>query len=480
MAQEQDVRDRAAVDQFDGDLRFVLTTETDGDGEGVPRPTADRWVIDVRLPVRIGRGRQETVSIGRVTAVTILDPEDLQDITDALIACGADPGFAASLDTDDTAGGDFATLFETAAAMTDLWDLLVIDEVTVRDPFRSLPELVSLIVAGVRLGPAGRHAAFVLADPSGWDVDPARRGRGDARASTALRQLTGDGYKPWAGTDVLLFLNADPDVAVERAEGALGGPRDDDAPASLPFPVGTRGDEVRLGPMVEEAMTQPTIPVPFDLPPALPADIWAGLPEDIHGVDVDDETGEMTISTHTDELEVVGRPGNAPQLVGAATRAPAPTQQWLREVHRRWWAYWPDLHEQIHAVIDRTLDGTLEPADEDAPHLHIPNLPRPYAAWPGVGDVDLVPGDVDADPLTYEAVLDGPGGQEHIGVVLVHDDGHIEAFLHDQWNPGFPDHEAAVGHLITLGAEEYLSDVLHDVLAEGAEAAILTGHAPGH
>jgi len=77
-------------------------------------------------------------------------------------------------------------------------------------------------------------------------------------------------------------------------------------------------------------------------------------------------------------------------------------------------------------------------------------------------------------------VLEDGTRHEHIGVVVVHESGHVRAFLHDEWEPGFPAAEAAVAHLISLGAGEFFADALHDELSAGVEHAILTGDVRGH
>ncbi|KQO64888.1 hypothetical protein [Curtobacterium sp. Leaf261] len=489
MTADSDALDRAARDQYDGGLHLVHTTVSDEDGDGFPAADVDRWEIDVRVPVRL-RGRSELVAVASVTAFTILSPEDLDDVGQALGESEVDPRIGVALAAPDAENGGFLELFDSAASLLNLPDLLVIGHVAVRAPFHGVDDLVADIVSAVQDGPAGRAAAFVVVAPSGWDVEapgrttsgrlgvrqPTDRQRSGDRSSVR-DQLEEDGFTAWAGTDVLVAMNADPEAAAELVEERLA-----DGDAVIPFPQGARTDELWLADLVEQAMTGPSVPVPMDLPPTLPDTVVAGVPDDIHGLDADEDTGALSIHTHDAELEVVGRPGNAPQLVGVATESSAATQAWLREVHTRYWQYWPELHDQIHVRVEQAMDGTLDPAaDEDTPHLHIPRLTPPEAPWPGDGEVELdLVGDDDGDPRTFEALQVTSFGHEHIGAVTIHDSGHIVAFLHDEWNPEFAEHEAAVTHLLALGADQFIADVLHVALEDGCNEAILTGRAPGH
>ncbi len=70
----------------------------------------------------------------------------------------------------DPDGGPFASLFAGAAEVLERDDLLIIDRLEVGAGFEGLPHLVPAIVSAVLNGPAGRTAAFVLADPSQWSI----------------------------------------------------------------------------------------------------------------------------------------------------------------------------------------------------------------------------------------------------------------------------------------------------------------------
>ncbi|UFU15578.1 hypothetical protein LQK89_07790 [Curtobacterium sp. C1] len=76
--------------------------------------------------------------------------------------------------------------------------------------------------------------------------------------------------------------------------------------------------------------------------------------------------------------------------------------------------------------------------------------------------------------------LDEDGIRKNVGAIIVHENGHVEAFLHDEWQPWLQDHEAAVQHLLSLGIEEFIVGVLHDELDAGVITAILTGDVDGH
>jgi hypothetical protein len=478
-AADQAGLDAIAVEQFSGDMRFVLTVVTDADGDGLASPMVDRWDIDVRAVVASDEVPEGTVSLGRVTALTVRAPEDADDMATALDEAGAGVEYLAAVRAADQPGG-FADLFATAAGASGQEDLLIIEHVAVREPFRNLPEIVGLIVGGVRLGPAGRTSAFVLADPTAWDTVAVRHGRRSPHASTAVEQLSRAGFQQWAGTSVLALVNADLEEAMRQVEGVVARPGGATS-RTTPIVVGDRSDELWLGPVVEAALGRPSVAVPFDLPPMLPDEILEGLPEDVHGIDADEETGTVTVETHDDVFEIVGRPGNAPQLVGAATNAPAATQQWLREVHSRYWKYWPNLHDQIHERLDGLRDGVLDLTDEDAPHLHMPDLVQVDAPWPGSGTIELNEAeDGPDDAAVYEAVLFHGDEHEHVGGVIVEGEGHVRAFLHDEWRPDFPDSDAAVTCLLTLGVEEFYTDVRHETLEQDALDVILTGGIPGH
>ncbi|WIB65754.1 hypothetical protein [Curtobacterium sp. MCBD17_040] len=449
---------QAVHDVWDGRLRLVHITVVDEDGDGYPVSDVDRWVIEVRVPV--SEDEQDAVPVAQVTAFTVQAPEDLSDLAESFHLADAAGDYASAVAVHDADGGSFLNVFAGAATVLGLPDLLIIDQIRIPQPYRTLPGLMPAIISAVRGGPAGRTAAFVLTDPTVWGFHPSDD------------ELNLPEFAQWADTSVLVSMNADPRLAMQLTEEALSTPTP---------PAGARSDDVWLDDIVQEAMTQPAIGVPFTLPPALPTDVWAAAPDDIHAVTADDTTGTVTIETHDTTYEVVGMPGNAPQLVGAAADAPEATQAWLRAVHQRWWQYEPDLHNRIHDVINAYLAGTLDTITaEETPHLHVPNLPIPIAPWPTLGTVQLEPAGEDTEPQVFDAVLEHGGSQEHIGAVTVHESGHVQAFLHDEWRPDYPDHEQAVAHLLAAGAREYLSAVLHNELSAAVEHAILTGDVRGH
>ncbi|MCS5520053.1 hypothetical protein [Curtobacterium flaccumfaciens] len=446
-------------DAWDGSLRLVHITISDEDGDAYPGQDVDRWVIDVRVPIT-DDDETEAVSVAEVTAFTSRAPESLEALVLGYQVSDVAGSFASAVAAQDATGETFFSLQTHAAEMLGKPDLLAVDRLTVRPAYRELPGLVPAIVDAVRHGPAGRTASWVLTDPTVWDVPFGE----DDRSAGAFVQ--------WADTAVLTSMNAAPDD-LERLSLV---------PPAGGIVMGSRSDEVHLGDAIDHAMTQPAIAVPFDLPPKLPASIWAAAPEDVHGVHPDETTGSITVETHDEQLEVVGSPGTAPQLVGISASADAATQEWLRTVHQRWWQYEPDLHARIHDVVDEYLStGHIESAsDELAGHLHAPDLPPYRTEWPGTGTVLLEELGEDTEPIVFDAVLEDGTRHEHIGVVVVHESGHVRAFLHDEWEPGFPAAEAAVAHLISLGAGEFFADALHDELSAGVEHAILTGDVRGH
>ncbi|MCA5922944.1 hypothetical protein [Curtobacterium oceanosedimentum] len=445
-------------DAWDGSLRLVHITITDEDGDAWPGQDVDRWVIDVRVPITDDDA--QAVSVAEVTAFTSRAPGSLEDLVLGYQVSDVVGAFATAVATPHATGETFFALQTSATEMLGAPDLLAIDRLTVRPSYRTLPGLLPAIVDAVRHGPAGRTASWVLVDPSVWDVPFSDEDR-----------AAGD-FVPWADSGVLTSMNAAPDD-LERLSLV---------PPTGGIAVGARADEVHLGDAIEHAMTLPAIAVPFDLPPKLPASTWAAAPEDVHGVHPDEATGSITVETHDEQLEVVGSPGTAPQLVGTSASADAATQDWLRAVHQRWWQYEPDLHARIHEVVDEYLaTGRIESAtDELAGHLHAPDLPPYQTEWPGTGTVVLEALGEDTEPVVFDAVLEDGSRHEHIGVVVVHESGHVRAFLHDEWEPGFAEPEAAVAHLVSLGAGEFFADALHDELSAGVEHAILTGDVRGH
>lgn len=451
---------QSVYDAWNAQLRLVHITVCDEDGDGYPAPDVNRWAIDVRVPVHADE--HDAVSIGRVIAFTVLEPEGLMDMAEAFEMAGLLGDYKSAVAVHHPSGGSFPDLFDEAADLLSTYDLLVIDQVTIAPEYRDLPGLLDALIPALQAGPAGRTSAFTVLDPTVWNV-PFTDGTQESLS-----------FAQWADTTMYASMNADPE---EAAMAALAR-----ASADTGQLDGARADDLWLGDMLDAALEQPSIPVPFTLPPALPANLWAGAPEDIRGVNADPDSGSITVELHTGTYEVVGMPGNAPQLVGDATEAVPQTREWLRAVHQRWWQYQPELHDQIHRTIDAYLDASLPTVSEDEPHLHIPNVSRPIAPWPIDGTIHLEPlADGDTDPRVFDVHHDTvDGGHEHIGAVIVHSSGHIRAFLHDEWRPDLTNHEQVVAALIAEGAAQFISDALHDILGSQVTGVILTGDIDGH
>ncbi|MFS2028722.1 MULTISPECIES: hypothetical protein [unclassified Curtobacterium] len=453
---------RAVHNAWDRRLRLVHITIADEDGDGYPSFDVDRWVIEVRVPLTDDEA--EAAPVARVTAFTVRAPDEVEEIVEALHTSDAEGAYLSVVTGADRDGGPFVSLFAGAAEVLERDDLLIIDRIEIGHGFEDLPHLVPAIMTAVQNGPAGRTAAFVLADPAPWNV---------ALSDDDLEAI---GLAPWADTGVLVGVNADPHEAHERAADLIAARTAEDAPTQ-----GARHRDTWVSEILDRAAEEPALAVPFALPPALPAHIWGGAPAGILHVDADPDTGALTIQTDEGEFEVVGLPGNAPQLVGAAVGTSIQTQAWLRAVHERWWTYQPALHDRVHEVIDQFLDGTLELATaEGEPHLHMSNLELQRSAWPLPGEITVEPVREDAEPLVLSVRLDEDGIKENVGAILVHENGQIEAFLHDEWQPWLPEHEGVVQHLLAIGAEEFIVGVLHDELDAGVTGAILTGDVDGH
>lgn len=161
----------------------------------------------------------------------------------------------------DPNGGPFASLFAGATEVLERDELLIIDRIEVEATFEGLPHLVPAIVSAVQNGPAGRTAAFVLADPAQWSVVLSD----DDLEAINLAQR--------ADTGVLVGVNADPREAHERAADLVAARTAEDAPTP-----GSRRGGTWVSELLDRAAEQPALPVPFSLPPALPAHIWAGAP----------------------------------------------------------------------------------------------------------------------------------------------------------------------------------------------------------
>ncbi len=449
-------------DAWDRRLRLVHSTIVDEDGDGYPSFDVDRWAIEVRVPLTDDEA--EAAPVAQVTAFTVRAPDEVDEIVEALETSDAQGSYSSVVTGTGPGGGPFASLFAGAAEVLERDDLLIIDRLEVETGFEDLPHLVPAIVSAVQNGPAGRTAAFVLADPAQWNV---------ALSDDDLEAIN---LAQWADAGVLVGVNADPHEAHERAADLIAARTAEDAPTP-----GARHSDTWVSEILDRAAEEPALAVPFALPPALPADVWAAAPAGILHVDADPDTGTLAIQTDEGEFEVVGLPGNAPQLVGAAVGTSSQTQAWLRAVHERWWTYQPTLHDRVHEVIDQFLDGTLELAiDDSEPHLHMSNVELQRSAWPLPGELTVEPVHEDAEPLVLSVRLDEDGIRENVGAIIVHENGQVEAFLHDEWQPWLQDHEAAVQHLLSLGTEEFIVGVLHEELDAGVTGAILTGDVDGH
>jgi hypothetical protein len=153
---------RAVHDAWDRRLRLVHITIADEDGDGYPSFDVDRWVIEVRVPLTDDEA--EAVPVARVTAFTVRAPDEVEEIVEALQTSDAGGSYSSVVTGADPSGGPFAGLFAGATEVLERDDLLIIDRLEVEVGFEDLPHLVPAIVAAVQNGPAGRTAAFVLAD----------------------------------------------------------------------------------------------------------------------------------------------------------------------------------------------------------------------------------------------------------------------------------------------------------------------------
>jgi hypothetical protein len=458
---------------WEGELQVAHTTVVDDEGDGWRSEYGDHWDIEVYVPVAAG---DSPVAIAEVSAFTVRAPESLEEIIEAFDSLEVAGEYEDAITRVDDAVGPFPSLFDAAAEVLDCDDLLVIDELSIDERYRGVPDLLERILRAVRHGPAGRHAAFVLADLDHWQID------------VDDEQLQALGLVRWAGTSVVGRVNEDVSEAQMRAAEFIAS----QVEQAEQLEVGARADDLWLSELIEKAQQAPATRVGFDLPPALPAHVWAGAPEDIHDIDADPTTGAITIETHDATYEVVGAPGTAAQLVGEATEAPPQTQAWLRAVHERWWTYEEALHARVHEAIAEFTEGCLdEVPDELTPHLHMSEIFRDLAPWPLPGEVHLVPLSADepgadphligqTDPLVFHAVRDEGGEQEHIGIVRLYSNGHVQAWLLDDWMTWLPSHEEAVQALLALGADFFIADVLHQELYDGVVDAILTGDVRGH
>lgn len=475
MNDEQSPASPGTSDIGEGELQVALTTVIDDEGAGWESELGDRWDVEVYLP---GEPSAAPVTVAEATAFTVRAPESLAAIVEAIGELQISGDYADALTRLDETAGSFAALFETSAEALDRDDLLIIESVRITEGHGEVPGLLARVLRALQGGPSGRTAAFVLTDASQWAVP---------LDDDALQRL---GLARWADTKVVGCINGDVATAQMRIAEFIASQLEDEDD----LVVGARADDLWLADMIEQAQASPAIRVRFDLPPALPANVWAGAPADVHDVTADPETGTITIETHDATYEVVGAPGTAAQLVGAATEASPQTREWLRAVHERWWRYEDALHERVHEAVAEFTEGRLEEVpDETTPYLHMSEIMRDLAPWPLPGEVHLIPleGPDEAagghmveqvGPLVFHAVReeDGQAGHEHIGVVRLYPNGHIQAWLLDDWMIELPDHEAAVEHLLALGADVFIADVLHEELYGGVVDAILTGDVRGH
>ncbi|WIE81472.1 hypothetical protein [Curtobacterium sp. MCSS17_016] len=450
---------QSVYDAWDGSLRLDLSATTDEDGEAFPGVRMQQWRAVLRVPT--DGYTSEGVTIGQVTAFVLRAPDSFDTVMSNYDVWELNGDYKSALSIHHPAGGSFWELFTGSVELLNKQDLLTIDRVVIDEPYRDLHDLVPVVLSAISNGPIGRTAAMVVCDSSTWNVP---------FTDDQQEELS---FAQWADTTVLATMNADPDEAYELAmNGGAGAP-----------PVGARNMDVNLGAALEDVWSRGPIAVPFTLPPRLPANVWAGAPEDIHEVRADAQTGSITIETHTVEYEVVGAPGTAPQLVGVAADAEPQVRDWLRAVHERWWQYEPDLHSRIHDVIGGYMNtGWIDATDDETvPHLHAPDVPNPESPWPGAGDVHLQPvSDEPTEPAVFHAILEHGATHEHVGAVILHDSGYLRAFLHDEWTPGHPDPDAAVQHLASLGAKQYFGNAIHEELSAGVEHNLLTGDVRGH
>lgn len=472
MTAEQSAGPDEQPDHGTGELQIALTTVIDDNGQGWDSALGDRWDVEAYLP---SAPSDKPSLVVEATAYTIATPDSLEAMVEAFEELGVVGEYADAVSRLDDTAGSFTTLFDAATTLTDCDDILVIDQVRIEEDQAALDALDRVLVA-IQNGPAGRSAAFVLADVSKWEVPI-----DDER----LIEL---GLTRWAGTNVVGRINHS--VSAERLQMVEALAAQIAADGGLE--VTARSGEVQLSDLIEQAQSAPAIRVRFDLPPALPANVWAGAAADVEDVIADPDTGAITIETADARYEVVGAPGTAPQLVGAAADAPPQTREWLRAVHERWWRYEEALHERVHDAVAEFTEGRLEEVpDEMTPHLHMSEILRDLAPAAIPGDVHLVPHESAADsdgghvlehegPLVFRAVREVDGEHEHIGFVRLYPDARIEAWLLDEWMDWLPDHDQLIEHLLGRGADVFIANVLHEELYAGVVGAILTGDVRGH
>lgn len=472
MTAEQSAGPDEHPDHGVGELQIALTTVVDEYGQGYDSAFGDRWDVEAYLP---SEPSAKPALVVEATAYTIPTPDSLEAMVEAFEDLDVAGDYADAISRLDDVAGSFATLFDAATTLTDCDGILLIDQVRF-DADRADADALNRVLVAIQNGPAGRSAAFVLADVSKWEVD------------VDDERLVELGLSRWAGTDVVGRINHS--VSAERLQLAEALAAQITAVSDLEVTV--RSGEVRLNDLIEQAQAAPAIRVRFELPPALPANVWAGAPADIEDVVADPETGAITIETADTTYEIVGAPGTAPQLVGAAADALPQTREWLRAVHERWWRYEDALHERVHEAVAEFTEGRLEEVpDEATPHLHMSEILRDLAPSPIDGDVHLVPHEGSAGterghvlehegPLVFRAVRDVDGEHEQVGFVRLYPDAHVEAWLLDDWMNWLPDHDQLIEHLLGRGADVFIANLLHEELYAGVVEAILIGDIRGH
>jgi hypothetical protein len=459
-------------------LTFRHTTITDGDGE--PAAQLERWDIAViATGPEPSSHHDRTETIGRVSAVTVLHPRNLAEIERALEAGAGHVAdtFVDAIATPSPRGSRFREHFIASRALSGQRDLLIVTDVRIREQFRHVDGLLCRIIAGVSSGPAGRNAAYVVLEPSGWDIAAKPQAlRGFAVTRTA-QELDRAGFEPWANTAMLTHANVPQDMTLDIDDD----PRLPPAEPTEQLPVGTphamvRTGELWLGDIVDDAKHADGLRVPFDLPPALDPALVEAVPADIDRVLADETTGTLIIVTDTSSYEVVGRPGNAPQLVGDAATAGAGTQAWLREVHHRWWTYRTRLLNQADERISEVLDGMAKSVGPDQPHITVPPLTRHQVPWPGVGDIELRPTIFETDTTRVLDVVQTVNQRETtIGRVAIDATGYIHARIDDDRNLNLGDPSIAITYILQLAANSHLAGILDTIIDRQLTTSILTG-----
>jgi len=138
-------------DAWDRRLRLVHITIADEDGDGYLSFDVDRWVIEVRVPLTDDEA--EAAPVARVTAFTVREPDEVEEIVEALQTSDAQGAYLPVVTGTDPNGGPFVSLFAGAAEVLERDDLLIINRLQVDAGFEDLPHLVPAIVTAVQNGP---------------------------------------------------------------------------------------------------------------------------------------------------------------------------------------------------------------------------------------------------------------------------------------------------------------------------------------